>query len=423
MTTRLTRRHLVGGAGLATLAALPRRVRAEPVQIEYWQYFFKERVDAMDRLIQRFQAANPGITVRQTTFPYAQYRTKVSAAVPAGEGPDVLQLYYGWLRDFRRGRLIQALPTDAFPPADIDRDFYPMVRQMKADGAYYALPTAVRSMGLFTNRKLMASAGLDPDTPPATLDAHLDDALRIAKHDSGGNLLVAGTTIGLPSQDSHWWREVLVRQFGGTPYGDDYRQVRYGTTEGADALRWYSDLQLRHHVAEVGFMTEAAPAFRAGRVGLLINASFLVGALQGTRGLDWGAAALPTRNGIRANYASYWVNALVAGRTGARRDAAASFVRYLISPEAMAIWTAATGELPARPDVTEQPVVRNDKVLAAFASDLATATATDFVDEDAQRDVFSQMLDRVLLKGQSPLDSVREAAAAEQRIIDAYYAR
>jgi len=422
-TTQSTRRQLIKAAGLATLVSLPRIALAEPVQIEYWQYFFKERVGAMEQLIQRFQAANPGITVKQTTFPYAQYRTKVSAAVPADEGPDVLQLYYGWLRDFRRAGLIQSLPKDAFPPADIDRDFYPMVRQMKAGGAYYALPTAVRSMGLFTNRKLMAGAGLDPDAPPTTLAAHLDDALKIARHDADGNLLIAGTTIGLPSQDSHWWREVLVRQFGGTPFSDDYRQVRYGTAEGADALRWYSDLQLKHHVAEVGFMTEAAPAFRGGRVGLLVNASFLVGALQGTRGLDWGVTELPARNGIRANYASYWANALVAGRSGARRDAAASFIRYLISPEAMAIWTAATGELPARPAVTGQPVVRNDKVLAAFASGLSTATATDFVDEDAQRDVFSQMLDRVLLKGQSALDSVREAAAAEQRIIDAYYAR
>ena len=35
--------------------------------------------------------------------------------------------------------------------------------------------------------------------------------------------------------------------------------------------------------------------------------------------------------------------------------------------------------------------------------------------------MFVEMLDRVLLKGQSPADSVREAAAAEQKIIDNYY--
>ena len=111
MVLRLTRRALAA----AGLAAVARPARAEPVQIEYWQYFFKERVAAMDELIRRFQAANPGITVKQTNFPYAQYRTKVSAAVPAGEGPDVLQLYYGWLRDFRRGTLPRLDVCDAHP--------------------------------------------------------------------------------------------------------------------------------------------------------------------------------------------------------------------------------------------------------------------------------------------------------------------
>jgi multiple sugar transport system substrate-binding protein len=421
MIDRLTRRSALAGAGLS-LAALSRPARAEPVQIQYWQYYFKERVTAMDELIRRFEAANPGVTVKQTTFPYAQYRTKISAAVPAGEGPDVIQLYYGWLRDFRRGNLIQKLPEDAFPPAEIDRDFYPMVRQMKADGGYFALPTAVRSMGMFTNRKLLREAGLDANAAPATLDAFLEAAGKITKRDAGGNLITAGTTIGLPSQDSHWWREVLVRQFGGTPFSDDYRHVRYGTPEGAEALRWYSDLQKRHRVAEAGFLTEPAPAFRAGRVGLLINASFLVGALQATKGLDWGVAELPVHNGIKANYASYWVNALVSGRDGARRDASIRFMRYITSPEAMGLWTAATGELPARPSVTEQAVVRDDPALAAFGRSLSYATATDFVDEDAQRGVFVDMLDRVLLQNQSPLDAVRAAAEAEQKIIDRYYA-
>jgi multiple sugar transport system substrate-binding protein len=417
MTPKLTRRAALSGLGV--LAGRP--ARAQVVQIEYWQYFFKERVAAMDTLIARFQAANPGITIRQTTFPYAQYRTKLSAAVPAGEGPDLLQLYHGWVRDFRRAKLIQPLPADVFNPAAVARDFHPMVALMHAEGSVHALPTAVRSLGLFTNRRLLREAGQDPAAPPATLDAHLAAAQAVSRRDAGGNLLIAGTTIGLPSQDSHWWREVLVRQFGGAPFDADSRRVTYGSPEGAEALVWYADLEQRHRVAQAGFMTEAAPAFRSGRVGLLINGSFLAGALQATRGLDWSAAELPSRNGIRANNASYWVTGLAAGRDGARRDAALRFLAYLTSPEAMVIWTRMTGELPARPDVAALPEFRDDAVLGPFARGLAYASATDFVNEDAQREVFVAMLDRVLLKGQAPLDAVREAQAAEQRILDDYY--
>ena len=34
------------------------------VEIEYWQYTYKSRVEAIDKLIESFQAANPGITVK-----------------------------------------------------------------------------------------------------------------------------------------------------------------------------------------------------------------------------------------------------------------------------------------------------------------------------------------------------------------------
>ena len=79
----------------ATSAAALFGGAANAVEIEYWQYFFDARVAAMEQLIEGFEAANPDITVKMTHFPYADYRTKVAAAIPAGEGPDVVQLFYG----------------------------------------------------------------------------------------------------------------------------------------------------------------------------------------------------------------------------------------------------------------------------------------------------------------------------------------
>ena len=140
---------------------------AQPVEIEYWQYTFAQRVQAIDELIKRFEAANPGIKVKHTHVPYDDFRLKIAAAIPAGQGPDVVQLFYGWLQDYLKAKLLQPLPTELFPAAEIERDFFPIVKQMKVDGHYYALPTAVRSLALFWNKKLFEEAGLDPAKPPA----------------------------------------------------------------------------------------------------------------------------------------------------------------------------------------------------------------------------------------------------------------
>ena len=99
---------------------------------------------------------------------------KIAAAIPAGQGPDVVQLFYGWLQDYLKAKLLQPLPAELFPAAEIERDFFPLVKQMKVDGQYYAVPTAVRSLALFWNKKLFTEAGLDPAKPPQTLDELLD---------------------------------------------------------------------------------------------------------------------------------------------------------------------------------------------------------------------------------------------------------
>ena len=53
---------------------------SQAVEIDYWQYFYQTRVTAIDILIEQFEAENPDITVKQTNFPYADYRLKVAKA-------------------------------------------------------------------------------------------------------------------------------------------------------------------------------------------------------------------------------------------------------------------------------------------------------------------------------------------------------
>ena len=146
----------------------------EPVEIEYWQYNFESRITAMDELIALFEAENPGIKViHNSEIPYDNYRDKIAASVPAGVGPDVATLFYGWQPAWVDAGYLVPLPADAFPPEMVNSEFSPMVQASYQDGELYTLPTAVRTLALFYNKDLMTAAGLDPENPPTTL-AELD---------------------------------------------------------------------------------------------------------------------------------------------------------------------------------------------------------------------------------------------------------
>lgn len=406
----------------ATSAAALFSTAAQAVEIEYWQYFFDSRVQAMETLIDNFQTANPDITVKMTHFPYADYRTKVAAAIPAGEGPDVVQLFYGWLNDYVAADLIQPLPADVFPASKIDEDFFPMVQAMKDGDAYWALPTAVRSLALFYNERLLEEAGVEP---PTTLDEMIAAAKAMTKRDGAGNLTQVGMTAGMTAQDHHWWREGLVRQFGGEPYVDDYQTVNYNTEAGLEALNFYSSLFMGDDaVTSIGFMDEPQAAFKAGRAGLHIDGSFRIGSLAETRGLKWGVTEIPaTADGTQSNYASYWVNAITTKAEGEKYDAAVKFMEYITSDEAMQIWLDVVGELPAKPSVGMTEENANDPVFGPFIRGLEYAHTTKFADESGQRQVMVEMVERMTLQGMSAEDSLAAAAEAEQKILDDYYKR
>ncbi len=403
-------------AGFSTLAINA----AQAVEIEYWQYVFDTRVKAMDQLIENFQKANPDITVKQTTFPYADYQTRVIAAKMGGQGPDVMQLFYGWLDKFVAGGLVQPLPADTFPHDKIEADFFPIVSAMKRGDDYYGLPTAVRSLALFYNKKLFQEAGLDPNNPPKTLDEYVAAAEKTTKRDGAGNLVVAGSTLDMGGQDHQWWREVLIRQYGGEPYADHDRKVTYNSEAGIKALKFYTSLQTEKKIGAAGFMDEGQAAFRAGMAAMTIDGTFRLGAFKSIEGFEWGVTELPANaEGVRSNYASYFANAISATASGEKLEAAKKFLTYITSPEAMDIWLKTVGELPARRAAAMTEANLADPIYGPFLKGLEYAHTTLFVDEAAQRQNTIDMANRVLLEGQSVEDSVKQAAEAEQAIIDA----
>jgi multiple sugar transport system substrate-binding protein len=410
-------RHMLASValGFATLATSG----AKAVEIEYWQYVFDTRVKAMNQLIAKFQEANPDIKVKQTTFPYADYQTKVAAAILAGQGPDVVQLFYGWTDNFIAGKMIRPLRAEAFPGAEIERDFFPIISAMKRGNEYYGLPTAVRSLALFYNKKAFKDAGLDPNNPPKTIDELVAAAEKMTKRDGSGNIVSAGMTLDMGGQDHQWWREVLIRQFGGAPYTENDTKVAYNDEAGLKALTFYTDLQKKHKVGQAGFMDEGQAAFRAGLAAMTIDGTFRLGSFGTIKAFEWGVTELPANaQGLRSNYASYFANAITTKADGEKLAAAEKFLKYVSSPEAMKVWMEVVGELPARRTAALTPENIAHPVYGPFLKGLEYAHTTLFKDEAAQRQVAIDMANRVLIGNEDPKTSLAKAAEAEQAIID-----
>ena len=396
----------------------------EVIEIEYWQYNFEARVDAMDQLIEQFEAENPGISVvHNSEIPYDGFIDQVAASVPAGTGPDVVTLFYGWTLDWVDNGFIVPLPEEDFPPEQVREEFSPLVEASFFNDQLYTLPTAVRTLALFYNRDLMEQAGLDPESPPTTLEELEEQAVQCTVRD-GDDFEVYGFIANPGGQSHHWFREVLLRQFGQQPLSDDRTTVQWNESE-AGYEAWNRMLAFETELMTGRRDFDSDPdGFLAGQVCFHIDGSFRLGGIaENAPDLNFGVTELPEHNGVQSTFGSYWTHGLTpkAVSDPARQEAATKFLQFITTPEAGALWVDVTGELPAQLAAAEDEELLNDPQLGAFARGLEYAQATFFVNEADDRQAIIDAYDAVILTDADPNTELDFAVDTVQGLYDDFW--
>lgn len=394
------------------------------VTITYWQYTFPSKVTEIKNLIQKFEAENPNIKVVAQDFPYDQYNQKVTAAMHAGKGPDVLNLYYGWLPQYVKQGYLQPIPQDLMSTSEIESHYVPMIQASKMNGKYYTLPIAVRSLALFYNKDMFKQAGLDPNSPPKTWDELIQDAKKMTKRDSSGKLQQEGFAWDVTGQGYHAFEEVMLRQWGVEPFSADGKKVQWNSSpNGLEAFKYWINMEKKDKVGEPTFITDYNTAFKAGKAGIILDGSFDIAAIKAAAKFNWGVTTMPLKEagGDQSNFGSFWTNGIAKGVTGAKLDAAKKFIKFLISDDTQKDWLKNVGEIPAAASFANDQTIADDPIYGPFVQGLKSAHATFFVDEAKERDSINQQINKILLNNE-PIDKTFDALVKEQQQIrDDYF--
>lgn len=414
----------------ALILALSTAWAQDEVTITYWQYDFESKIDAIDTLIEQFEEANPNINVEQQTFPYDAFQQQVAAAVPAGQGPDVVNLFYGWLPAWADAGYLIPLPEEHFDVAMIEEAFIPTVQAARYQGEYWGLPTAVRNLALFYNQDLLEEAGIAE--PPTTWDEFIAAAKQLTVGENGRYERI-GYGVAPDGQDHNLVREVLMRQFGGVPYSEDNRQVTYNSAEGKEAFDFYTGWLTDEQIGVPDFVPGGASGsaagyrtgFLASRIAMVIDGSFAIDTFSEEAGFNWGVAELPVleEGGTQANFSSFWMHGLtpLAEESPETLAAASEFLKFITTEEAMQLWLEDVGELPARVSLVEDAALADDPIYGPFIRALPYSNATFFVNEDEQRRIMLDAINRVWLQDSEPAASLDRAADEEQELLNRFY--
>ncbi|SDF97106.1 carbohydrate ABC transporter substrate-binding protein, CUT1 family [Fontibacillus panacisegetis] len=391
------------------------------VTIEYWQYEFPAKVELIDELIVEFQNLHPNIKVKQTNFPYDQYNQKVATLVPAGKGPDIINLYYGWLPKYVAAGYLQPLPENSFPTTEIENNYYPLVEAAKIDGSYYAIPTAVRTLALFYNKDLLNKAQIAE--PPTTWEQLVETSIKLTETDAKGQFVIEGLAWEPGAQLHHWYRDGLLPQAGGQDLSEDRRKILWADTPaGLEAFQYLLDFAIKHKVGINGFYENDSNAFMNGYAALNIDGSFRLGSIKNDfANLNFGVAPLPSYKS-KSTPSSFWANAIPNNVEGEKLKAAAEFLKFLTSKEVQEKWVDRIGELPAQKAVASQDKYVNDEKLGPFIAQLDYSRAHFFIDETQEKTLFVDATNEVLVNNVPVEKAFTDLVTKVQKLYDDYWA-
>ena len=199
------------------------------------------------------------------------------------------------------------------------------------EDAKYTVPHTLDLSVLFWNKDLYKKAGLDPETPPTTMNEFAEHAKTIREKVGGKTY---GTFFGGNCPGCFvftFWPSVWAA--GGDIMNEDGTESTIDDPNMAATFQIYNDL-VKADVVAPGNKTEAGPTwtgvFPKGNVGVMPMPSTTLGLMP--EGMDIGVAPIPGPDGGESTFVGGDVIGI--GATTEKADAAWDFVSWTLSEEA-----------------------------------------------------------------------------------------
>ena len=200
--------------------------------IEYWEKWPGFEGEAMQRVVDDFNASQNRIFVRKLTV--SRMDQKMMLATAGGVPPDIAGLWAMYLTSYVENNALTPLDKLAREAGVLEEKYIPVYWQMCTQkGHLWALPTTPTVTALHWNKKMFREAGLDPEQPPRTLEELEQFNERLTKRGADGSL----EQIGHLPQEPGWWTRDFSNWFGGSVW-DGSEQLLLDEQPSRDHFRW-----------------------------------------------------------------------------------------------------------------------------------------------------------------------------------------
>ncbi|KKU79117.1 MAG: MalE-type ABC sugar transport system periplasmic component [Candidatus Peregrinibacteria bacterium GW2011_GWA2_47_7] len=409
------------------------------VELTYYKLFDAE--DTIKPIIQAYEKAHPNVKIKYKKFTEVEeYEELLINELAEGEGPDIFEVQNTWVP--RHMKKITPLASETFTPQIFEETFVTVAAKDflqvdPKDGVVkvYALPLSVDTLALYYNKAHFDRYVTETGKPALSWDGIKESVFQL-RDDEGGALVRSGIAMGR-SDNIALAEDILYAlflQYGVNFYDSTYKNVRFATGEGQDALKLFTsfaDPKQKHYswnssLVNEDSMLKEVEAFLTGKTSMIIGYASLYedfevmsknvkSAGQDVISLaDIEVAPLPQKAEAEEQfktYASYFGQTV--SRTSKNPSQAWDFIQFLTTKEQAQKYLDAAKRPTARRDLIEGQ--KRDPVLGVFVQQLGYAESIPVYHDRKFKDFFVDAITAVVDDDMTPSEALSEA----QQLINA----
>lgn len=367
------------------------------ITIEVWDYLGSGVSDtAMNQVVAAFESANEGITVKRTSFAYADLAKSIVQGGVGGSVPDVAIVDVVDTQSFATLGLLADI-TDT--TGDKGDQFYDGPwESTQFGGKTYGAPLNSNNLALYFNKAMFAEAGVEA---PTTWEELQSTAKAVTTADHNGIAMSA-----VKSEQGTFQFLPFLWQTGG--------DVETFATDGATALTFLKgmvdDGSMSSAVANYS-QEDARTQFVTGKTAMMINGPWELGNLAES-GIDYGVMPLPAGEESATGLGGENVVTFAEGKN---QEAGEKFLAFLTSAEGALIYCDESGQLSSRVDLAGKLALSEDHNMKVFEDQLAVAHARAY---GAEYTEISAAIQEALQRSLTGASTPSEAAEAASATID-----
>ena len=345
-----------------------------PVKITFWHFEPASGGDNLIKLVERFNASQNEVRVEPTFQGNDdELAVKLFNSMSSGNVPTIAYMQDGYTQAMIDSQ--QITPIQEY----IDRDKYDLsdfppaaIAYYTVDSTLYAMPFGMLVPIMYYNKVPFREVGLDPEQPPQDLDEVRAASEKLVQRDSAGNVTRSGFALDVYP----WFLENMLASAGELYLNNDNgrdgfaTEVAFDNEAGRKLFQWWHDMVQDGLALNIGWDPSQANGLLAVAAKKAVMVRQTSGALRsvvdildkGIEGVELGVAPLPgipgrVPEGSPGVYSrSLWI---MSARPEEERDAAWTFIKWLVEPEQQAEWFAGSGFLPIRNSAYDLPAAKD----------------------------------------------------------------